>query len=109
MLSRSTVIYACTPLILIGPIALAADNSIALFNGQNLHGWTYHLADPKTRPGDVWSIKDGVLRCTGKPTGYLVTKQSDFSNYTLTLQWRWPEKGGNNGVLVHVTTPDALG
>jgi hypothetical protein len=50
-----------------------------------------------------------VLRCSGKPAGYLVTKQNDFSNYTLTLQWRWPEKGGNNGVLVHVTTPNELG
>ena len=27
----------------------------------------------------------------------------------LTLQWRWPDKGGNNGVLIHVTKPGALG
>ena len=56
----------------------------------------------------MWSIKDGVLRCTGQPAGYLITKRNDFENYVLTLQWRWPGKGGNNGVLVHVTTPGEL-
>jgi hypothetical protein len=41
--------------------------------------------------------------------GYLLTKKNDFANYVLELEWRWPEKGGNNGVLVHVTKPGALG
>ena len=58
---------------------------------------------------DVWSVKKGKLLCTGKPTGYLLTKKNDFENYVLSLEWRWPEKGGNNGVLVHVTDPGALG
>jgi hypothetical protein len=58
---------------------------------------------------DVWSVKDGVLHCTGQPVGYLLTKKNDFENYVLTLEWRWPGKGGNNGVLVHVTEPGALG
>ena len=52
-------------------------------------------------------MKDGVLCCTGVPTGYLITKKNDFENYVLSLQWRWPGKGGNNGVLVHVTKPGA--
>ena len=46
--------------------------------------------------------------CKGKPAGYLLTKKNDYENYVLTLQWRWPEKGGNNGVLVHVTKPGEL-
>jgi hypothetical protein len=58
---------------------------------------------------DVWSVKDGVLRCTGTPAGYLFTKNNDYENYVLTAEWRWPDKGGNNGVLVHVTKPGALG
>jgi hypothetical protein len=86
-----------------------AANPIELFNGRDLAGWTYHLGDPKVKMDDVWSVKDGVLRCTGKPTGYLLTKKNDFENYVLTVEWRWPDRGGNNGVLVHVTTPAALG
>jgi 3-keto-disaccharide hydrolase len=89
--------------------ALAAEEPIALFNGDDLEGWTYHLADPKVRMEDVWSARDGVLICKGRPAGYLLTKKNDFENYVLTLEWRWPEKGGNNGVLVHVTEPGALG
>jgi Domain of Unknown Function (DUF1080) len=89
--------------------AFAAEEPIALFNGDDLEGWTYHLADPKARMEDVWSAKDGVLMCKGRPAGYLLTKKNDFENYVLTLEWRWPEKGGNNGVLVHVTEPGALG
>ncbi len=87
----------------------AAEEPVALFNGDDLEGWTYHLADPKVRMEDVWSAKDGVLMCKGRPAGYLLTKKNDFENYVLTLDWRWPEKGGNNGVLVHVTEPGALG
>jgi len=84
--------------------------TIQLFNGKDLSGWTYHLADPNVKMEDVWSVKDGVLRCTGKPAGYLITKRNDFRDYRLTLQWRWcTGHGGNNGVLVHCSTPGALG
>jgi hypothetical protein len=109
MRTVSIGIRACLAMLLFSTTARAADDSVALFNGKNLYGWTYHLAKPNVKPSDVWSIKDGVLRCTGEPTGYLITKQGDFANYVLTIQWRWPDKGGNNGVLVHVTKPNELG
>jgi len=54
---------------------------------------------------DVWSVKDGILFCKGKPIGYLRT-EGEYENYVLTLEWRWP--GGNNGVLVHTSTPNTL-
>jgi hypothetical protein len=84
--------------------------AIALFNGKDLSGWTYHLSDANAKMEDVWSVEDGVLVCKGKPSGYLRTKD-DYENYRLTLQWRWKPggQGGNNGVLVHTTTPGELG
>jgi hypothetical protein len=87
----------------------AAEEPVALFNGKDLTGWTYHLDKPHVPMEDVWSVNDGVLVCKGQPAGYLLTKKDDFENYVLTLEWRWPEKGGNNGALVHVTTPGELG
>ncbi len=84
-------------------------NTVALFNARDLTGWTYHLADPKVKLDDVWSVTHGVLKCKGEPIGYLLTKKNDFENYVLTLDWRWPGKAGNNGVLVHITEPGALG
>lgn len=89
--------------------ATAAEEPIELFNGRDLAGWTYHLDKEGVRMEDVWSIKDGVLVCKGRPAGYLITKKDDFENYVLTLQWRWTGEPGNNGVLVHVTEPGALG
>jgi hypothetical protein len=106
--------YLATGLVVSGILitahsAVGAEEPVALFNGRNLDGWTYHLADPKVPMEDVWSVKDGKLLCKGTPAGYLLTKKNDFENYVLTLEWRWPGKGGNNGVLVHVTKPGALG
>jgi hypothetical protein len=84
-------------------------DQLMLFNGKDLSGWTYHLDKPDVKMEDVWSVKDGMLVCKGNPAGYLLTKKNDYENYVLTLDWRWPEKGGNNGVLAHVTKPGALG
>lgn len=83
---------------------------VALFNGKDLAGWTCDLSDPNARMEDVWSVEDGVLKCKGNPSGVLRT-QGDYADYTLSLEWRWPAgtEGGNNGVLVHCSTPRQLG
>ncbi|MEO0477877.1 MAG: family 20 glycosylhydrolase [Planctomycetota bacterium] len=47
---------------------------------------------------------DRVLRIAGRPQGYLETKRW-HRDYQLDLEWRWPERPGNSGVLVHVTAP----
>ena len=100
---------ACLFLLVSQHTATAAEEPIELFNGRDLEGWTYHLDKEGVRMEDVWSVKDGVLACKGRPAGYLITKKNDFENYVLTLLWRWTDRPGNNGVLVHVTEPGALG
>ena len=84
-----------------------AAEEIALFNGKDLSGWTFHLRDSEAKMKDVWSVANGVLRCTGKPVGYLRTEKK-YTNYVLKLQWRWPEgiKPGNNGVLLRIVGED---
>jgi hypothetical protein len=93
------------------------EKRIQLFNGKDLSGWTHYLwnedlrrQETKTPVSSVWSVKDGLLICQGQPRGYIRTVQ-EYANYKLTLEWRWPKgtAGGNNGVLVHSTTPNALG
>ena len=37
-----------------------------LFNGRDLDGWVNVNCAP-----DTWSVKDGVIHCTGTPTGVL--------------------------------------
>lgn len=98
-------------------VLVAGAAEIPLFNGKDLSGWTHYLWDREAKKQDtttpmsaVWSVKDGVLTCQGKPAGYIRTEK-EYENYRLRLEWRWPEgaTGGNNGVLVHTTTPNALG
>jgi hypothetical protein len=80
----------------------------ALFDGRTLTGWTPCLAaDAAVTPAQVWSVKDGVIRCEGKPNGYIRTNE-EFSDYTLHVEWRWPETPTNSGVLLHVAGPDKV-
>jgi hypothetical protein len=78
---------------------------IELFNGKDLAGWVSHLKDD-TDASAVWSVKDGVIACTGKPNGYLRTEKS-YANYKITVEWRFT-RAGNTGVLVHINPPDKV-
>jgi hypothetical protein len=111
MLSRFRIVGIASALLLSCDCALAKEEAeeVELFNGRDLEGWTYELTEDDVPMEDVWSVRDGVLVCKGNPAGYIVTKRNDFSDYVLTLDWRWPAKPGNNGVLIHSSTPRALG
>ncbi len=85
---------------------LQAAEPQALFNGKDFSGWTFDGIDPKTPPESVWSVRDGVIVCKGRPPGVMRTEK-EFSNYELIVEWRWaPDtKPGNSGILVHSSTP----
>jgi hypothetical protein len=80
-----------------------------LFHGKDLSGFKTVL-DPKAPdadPAKTWVVEDGVIRCTGKPTGYFYTDGS-YSNYVLRYDWRYPEGSppeSNSGCLVHIQPP----
>ncbi|MHC4324176.1 MAG: 3-keto-disaccharide hydrolase [Planctomycetota bacterium] len=81
--------------------------TVALFNGRDFEGWHIYLEDSNVGPKNVWKVRDGEIYCTGKPTGFLCTKQ-EYSDYKLTLEWRWPEKPGNSGVLLHMSGEEKI-
>ena len=87
--------------------AAAAEESTKLFNGRDLEGWDYFLVDKKAKMEDVWSVKDGVLICKGVPGGYLCTEKK-YENFKLVVEWRWPAKPGNSGVLMRITGEPAM-
>jgi len=103
--------WACIWLCIIPAVAISAEPE-PLFNGRDLSGWKTVLDDAAADPAKTWSVKEGILHCTGSPRGYLRTERDDFRDYRLSVEWRWPEgtrENANNGVLVHVSTPNALG
>src|SRR5579885_2560987 len=78
---------------------------IELFNGKDFTGWQFATkgdGDPKA----PWSVADGVIKCTGKPNGYIRTDQA-YRDYKVTVEWRFT-KAGNTGVLVHMHLPDKV-
>ena len=78
-----------------------------LWNGKDFAGWKRVLADQDADVDEVWSVRNGVIHCKGKPNGYMRTI-GDYSNYKLHLEWRWAEKPTNSGVLLHASGPDKV-
>jgi hypothetical protein len=104
-------------LVLLGGVILGApaaggnqeDGFTPLFNGKDLTGFKFFL-DPKAKdadPSQTWSVTEGYIRCTGKPSGYFYTDKS-FKNYVLRYDWRYPSGSkpeSNSGCLVHIQEP----
>ncbi|MFP6739919.1 MAG: DUF1080 domain-containing protein [Planctomycetota bacterium] len=65
-----------------------------LFNGKNLDGWVKVNTAPST-----WSVKDGMIICTGKPTGELRTTRM-YQNFIMEVEWRHMKARGNAGIFV---------
>ena len=65
-----------------------------LFNGKDLSGWVDVNTSPQT-----WSVKDGLLVCSGKPVG-VMRSEKQYENFILEIEWRHMQAGGNSGVFV---------
>ncbi|MHC4744165.1 MAG: 3-keto-disaccharide hydrolase [Planctomycetota bacterium] len=73
-----------------------------LFNGRNLDGWVNVSCAPET-----WTVKDGMIYCTGIPTGVMRTEKM-YENYILELEYKHLKPKGNAGLFLHsdpVTAP----
>ncbi len=76
---------------------------VELFNGKDLTGWVNINCAPST-----WQVKDGVIVCSGKPTGLLRTVKQ-YENYELELEWKHLKQTGNAGLFVHSAPVCAVG
>ena len=105
MLRTATVVL----LLLTGCASGPRTDSIQLWNGRDLSGWHTDVPAKDSDPalGASFMARDGVLVSLGTPPGHLITDES-FRDYRLTVEWRWPQKPGNCGVLVHSSTPRRL-
>src|SRR5215213_1406083 len=96
------------PLLLAALLALpmfAADEAgfVPLFNGRNLSGWVNANCAPET-----WSVTNGMIHCTGKPTGAMRTERQ-YENFIMEAEWRHLSSGGNSGVFIWGTPIAAPG
>lgn len=82
--------------------AMQEKESFSLFDGKTLEGWYPDVPDADDNP-DIepsFIIREGMLVSKGRPLGHLITKKS-FKDYRLEVQYRFADKPGNCGVLVH--------
>lgn len=89
-----TSLLAVAIALLTSGFARAEENWTPLFNGKDLSNWVNVNCAPET-----WSVGDGVIRCTGQPTGALRTKRM-YENFIVELEWRHLKAGGNAGIFV---------
>ena len=76
------------------PSTVAAQETVSLFNGKDLTGWTIHGTE-------LWYVEDGDLICesgSDSAYGYLATEAS-FKDFELTLDFK-QEADGNSGVFI---------
>ena len=78
-----------------------------LFNGKDLAGWKLFIPDEAIDVNKIWSVRNGVVHCEGKPNGYMRTKNK-YENYHLHLEWRWAGEPTNSGVLLHASGQDKV-
>ncbi|NLF71465.1 MAG: DUF1080 domain-containing protein [Candidatus Anammoximicrobium sp.] len=123
-----TIHQAACALAAILAVALAAPNLPAaqedaeqgwtlLFNGKDLAGWEFYFGKAGTENKGTFTVQEGILICSGRPSGYMVTKKP-YGDYTLQVEFAFQrpaglkddaEFRGNSGCLIHVGEKNALG
>lgn len=97
------MIIRLLPVLFFGFASLAEDGFKPLFNGKNLDGWRNINCAPNT-----WSVKDGMIHCTGKPIGELRTLRM-YENFIMEVEWRHLKPRGNAGIFVWADAYTAKG
>ncbi len=98
IMKQILVLIALIPFLL-----FAEDNFKPLFNGKTLEGWRNINCAPNT-----WSVKNGMIHCTGKPIGELRTLKM-YENFILEVEWRHLKPRGNAGIFVWADAYTAKG
>jgi hypothetical protein len=81
----------------------AAEGFTDLFNGRDLAGWR-----PVNVAAGTFSVRDGMIVCSGLPNGFLATTKA-YENFELELEWRHLVPGGNSGLLLWAENLPATG
>lgn len=89
--------------------AASPQTAVSLFNGKDLTGWKPDVPDRDRDPNGPPSfvVRDGKLVSLGTPEGHLLT-DGRYRDYRLEVEYRFPGKPGNCGVLIHASKPRAL-
>ena len=89
----------------IGGRQVAVGPKRALFNGENLDGWTNETGGA---PGSGWRVEDGLLRMVDPANGGDLLTKERFANYVFSFEWRFG-RACNSGVKYKIEQPNGKG
>ena len=106
-------------MLLTGVLSGCGQKQEVLFNGEDLTGWVWFVkeADPVVAPEgqeapvpeapaeETFSVKDGVLRVSGEPFGYIRTEKK-YGDCTIHVEWRWAEGRVDSGIFIFLQDED---
>jgi hypothetical protein len=83
--------------------------TINLFNGKDLSGWHVDVPDMDKDSSlkSPFLIRNNELISMGVPNGHLIT-DAVYHDYIIEAEYRFVNKPGNCGILVHASTPRFL-
>ena len=87
-------------------ISCNSQSSKSLFNGKDLDGWHVDVPEMDNNPKAInpFIVREGMLVSLGEPQGHLIT-DAVYQDFRLEVEYRFPGKPGNCGVLVFASTP----
>lgn len=89
----------------IGGRRVAIGPKRALFNGENLDGWTNETGGA---PGSGWRVEAGLLRMVDPQNGGDLLTKERFTNYVFSFEWRFG-RACNSGVKYKIEQPNGKG
>ena len=73
---KSVKTYFAATIIALSLSCFGGQKTVDLFNGENLEGWKFFVENSAAKPGDVFSVKNGLIHIKGKPFGFMYTETS---------------------------------
>ncbi len=89
---------------LLWPAARRADDYRDLFNGKDLEGWTVEGPQKDKAGQPIWSVREGMIVCTGKGFGFLRYAKQEFGDFAYRVEFRMSPKC-NSGLGIRMPGP----
>ena len=91
MHARGVTRFAWVPLVLLAAATAVVAQSEGFVSLSPIADLSEHwTVEGSAR--DTWSVKDGVIACTGKPNGFLRSRQT-YRDFIFRAEWRFRKEG----------------